>query len=457
MTSLRVSGIELVEGGSCCELRGTVEGGGLREPFRLYFRVPADLASRVLAHNGDPFLAAALLPAMKSGEQLEIDAPVSPRLLRSVEQIQAIYRSWSSALSIVAISAPVRTPPLTASGGNVGLFFSLGVDSFYTLVQDAKRQHGPGDEIRNLILIDGFDRSRKDTGVFAMARDNVERVAAECEKNALVVSTNVWDLTTRFVAWGPVGHGAALASVGLALQGPLRRVHISSSFGYDRLVPWGTHPVLDLLWSTEALSVVHTGCEATRLEKLRIIAPLPIVQETLRVCIAVRTAADRSKYNCGRCDKCLRTAIGLHVLGALAGSTTLPRKIDPDLIRDFPMRKVVRSRTTRNLIDALGSSPEDVAIKAALQGWLDRATAESGTNERSQAAQTREAELARRLEALRAKNAALHHDVKALGTRLSALRAKLDRARSRHTTSRRTGLGRPARCFRRAVQLVWHH
>jgi hypothetical protein len=455
---MRVSGIELVDYEGRAELRGTVEGGALREPFRLHFQVSTDVAARIPAHNGDPFLAAALLPAMKSGEPLEIDAPVSPRLLRSLEQIQAIYRAWGSRLCEVEVRAPTRAQPDVPSGvGDVGLFFSLGVDSFYTLVADATKQERTGEGIRHLILVDGFDRARRDAGVLELTRANTERVAAAFDKHALVVSTNVWDLSRRFVPWSVLGHGAALAGVGLALQGAIRRVLISSSFGYARMVPWGSHPLLDPLWSTEALSVVHTGCETRRLDKLRAIAPLPIVRETLRVCTDMRNRADRSKYNCGRCDKCLRTAIGLHVVGALSTCGTLPREIDLDLVRDFPMRALVRSTFTQALIDALGSAPEDLAIKSALQDWLGRATGELRGNERAQASQTREAELARRLEALRAKNAALHHDVKALGTRLSALRAKLDRARSRHTTSRRTGLGLPARRFRRAVQLVWHH
>ena len=37
---------------------------------------------------------------------------------------------------------------------------------------------------------------------------------------------------------------------------------------YAHLGPLGSHPLLDPLWSSEDVELVHDGCEATRLDKL---------------------------------------------------------------------------------------------------------------------------------------------------------------------------------------------
>ena len=79
------------------------------------------------------------------------------------------------------------------------------------------------------------------------------------------MATNARELTDRYVntSWSS---GGFLASVGLCLQKVFREVLIAASDTYGQLVPWGSHPHVDPLWSTESLAFVHDGCEATRLE-----------------------------------------------------------------------------------------------------------------------------------------------------------------------------------------------
>jgi hypothetical protein len=47
-----------------------------------------------LTTSADPFLALALLPAMKLGAPLHIEGDVSPRLLRRTAQVQDIINAW---------------------------------------------------------------------------------------------------------------------------------------------------------------------------------------------------------------------------------------------------------------------------------------------------------------------------------------------------------------------------
>ena len=100
-------------------------------------------------------------------------------------------------------------------------------------------------------------------------------VAEALGKQLIEIETNVRDVCrhfgTRTTAWGP-----ALACAALLLQDRLDRILVGATDTYATLIPWGTHPLLDPLFGTEALEIVHDGCEATRVEKLERIAALQV-------------------------------------------------------------------------------------------------------------------------------------------------------------------------------------
>jgi hypothetical protein len=118
------------------------------DDFRLWFHVP-NLYK--VSGSADAFLAAALLPAMKQGEEIDIDSKmtVSHRLLQNIHVLQEIFHSWNpKELKIVAINAK-GSPARTLNSGVVS-FFSGGVDSTYTFL---KRRN----EISHFIFMHGFD------------------------------------------------------------------------------------------------------------------------------------------------------------------------------------------------------------------------------------------------------------------------------------------------------------
>src|SRR5918996_824535 len=100
---MRVTDVEVAEVNGQSELRATVQGKRLRKPFRLWYRFPTDFIGSIEPDNGDPFVAALLLPAMKTGEPIEMDLPVSRRLRRSLRDIQGIYRCFSPRLATIQL------------------------------------------------------------------------------------------------------------------------------------------------------------------------------------------------------------------------------------------------------------------------------------------------------------------------------------------------------------------
>jgi hypothetical protein len=112
--------------------------------------------------------------------------------------------------------------------------------------------------------------------------------------------------------------GSALISTGLALS-PLLKKCVVAGRPLEPTRPSGSHPLLDPLWSTETLEVVHDGTEAERTEKIASrIARSKLALRTLRVCFEV----ENQPKNCGRCGKCLQTMMCLHVAGALEACST---------------------------------------------------------------------------------------------------------------------------------------
>jgi hypothetical protein len=333
---MRVSDVRVVPLDDWCELQARVEsdadprGPGWFAPWVLWYRFPAWCEPFLSPENGDPFLAALLPAAMASDQPLTVPAPISPALRRATPELQSIYRCFDPQFSRVEIAAPVRDHPacLDPAPPATGVFFSLGVDSFYSLLKNGRDHPDDDESVTHLIIVHGFDAiyGTWKTPFPSAILENADRVASQLGKTLLPVITNA--RTPYPVGTWNLAHGAGLVSVVLALGDFFRRVFIAASTTYDNLYPWGSHPVLDPLWSTERLRIVHDGCELGRIDKTHYIACAPVVLDTLRVCPGYEP-----RYNCGRCAKCMATMIDLLLIGALDRCSTLPHHVDAELLR----------------------------------------------------------------------------------------------------------------------------
>jgi hypothetical protein len=248
------------------------------------------------------------------------DAPVSRKLLRTLPQIQEILRSWWPALKQIEVQAESVTQ--TSSGGTLtGTFFSGGVDSFYTLLSKQPSIH-------RLVLVRGFDIRPSQRGLWIRTRSSVRQVARAVKKPSIEVETNVREFLDQWAHW-EFTHGAALASVAYILAPTLRNVLIPASHSFADQFPWGSHPMLDHLWSVEGMTVVHDGSAINRAERVAAISSSQLALDHLRVCWRNPGGA----YNCGKCEKCLRTMLSLYAAGALSRASTLPRTINLAALR----------------------------------------------------------------------------------------------------------------------------
>jgi hypothetical protein len=248
------------------------------------------------------------------GGQLIAEGEVSQKFLSALATIQDIYCVWDASLHRTEIENVIPIPRTSSTENRVGVFFSGGVDSFYTFL---KHQ----DEITDLIFVHGLDIRLNDTILREKASNKIREVALKFGKNFIEIETNIREILDSYVDWY-LAHGAALAAIGHLLFPTFRRIYIASTHTYANLHPCGTHPVLDHLWSSESLEFVHDGCEATRVKKVSLISRYEIALQSLRVC----WKNPNSSYNCGRCEKCLRTMINLKVNNAHC--TTFDNELD---------------------------------------------------------------------------------------------------------------------------------
>jgi hypothetical protein len=292
------------------ELSVTMLAGGTRVPITYTSSTPLSM------ERADSLLPVGLIAAMRTRAPLVLPRPASPALLARVPRIQDVLHAFSGGeLARVEVEAEAADAVPAPAGRGRGSFFGGGVDAFSTLLKHEA-------SVTHLVFLQGFDARDPSSPKGDAARATVRAVADAMGKQLVEIETNVRDVCrhfgTRTTAWGP-----ALACCALLLQDQFEQILIGATDTYATLIPWGTHPLLDPLFGTEALQIVHDGCEATRVEKLRRIARSQVALDHLRVCPVQRGAT-----NCGECEKCMRTMTTLRLLGALDRSGSFPRTVN---------------------------------------------------------------------------------------------------------------------------------
>jgi len=308
--------------------------------------------------RADTGLALTLLPAMRRDVQLQVEGETSSRLLAGgVPMLQAIFSTWSRDLRHVPVHAKDLPQPADRGTG-VACFFSGGVDSFYTLLANREA-------ITHLIFVHGYDLPLEAKELRTEASQAAQAVAAALSVELVEVETDWRRLVDPHVPW-ELSHGAMLASVGLLFQESFRTVLIASSHTYADLLPWGSHPLVDPLWSTGLTEFVHHGADATRIDKCRLLAENEVAMRHLRVCWENRNG----RYNCGECEKCVRTMVNLAAVGALERCETLPSRIEPAAVAGIKLGDWSDRVFAEENLRAMETTHSHPALEAALRQCL---------------------------------------------------------------------------------------
>ncbi|MEQ8346495.1 MAG: hypothetical protein RIB84_29135 [Sneathiellaceae bacterium] len=322
---MKISSIKAFEDGDAVVLSAKIKPRHALEHRFLWFRYRG--LDSMPAAEADPFVVAMLPASMHDGEPCEVDRAISPKLSRNLLVAQRRLASWFDFLRPVPV---LSAPPGPADGRPAGrragtaCCFSGGVDSWYSLI---KHRHA----VTHILLVRGFDIGLENDALWHSTVERIGAVAQAMDLRLVTCETNLrsvadkgrpgWGLPYDGDFWGQCLHGAALAAVALPLSPMLGTLIVPATHSEDSLRAWGSSPFLDPHWSNERLAIVHDGCEADRLQKVRTIAGDTLARQSLRVC-----HDDRSTLNCGECEKCVRTMLALELCGALDEMATFPRR-----------------------------------------------------------------------------------------------------------------------------------
>ena len=366
---ISVTDLRRSEGESGIELSATVRGmplsgtGGRRAWIRL---------SRSAAPAEDPLsdgasLLVALLPAaVVLDRPLRVEGEVPKRLLDGCRKAMALWGEWSRQLRPVPLEVGAATE--TRRPTRVGAFYSGGVDSAYSVL---KSLHDPREpSVTDLVLIHGYDYDRRNHGLRELVTRRIGAVARGLDLGLVEVETNLRDLNDPFVPWGTLQCASLLGALGLAMTGTFGRILIAAGITYPLLLPWGSHPGLDPLWSTEATEIVHDGAEASRIEKVAWeVGRSDLMLENLRVCYL----NPNGDYNCGRCTKCQRTLAALELAGALERCPAFNgMRAEPELIAGVDLTDEQMRDQVREFVTQLGARGDRPDLQAAFEKSLSR-------------------------------------------------------------------------------------
>ena len=285
-------------------------------PQELWYRFPQHYHNHI-SMQADAFAPTALLLAMYTGEDLQIRGKISPRLAYSLYEYQKIFSSWWPKLFFQIdiqyqhLAPPVHLKRKTA----VATAFSGGVDSFYTLWSHLpQNQSIPDAQITHGLFVHGLDLRLDDEENYWTAAELYRKIYKDLGLDLIQVATNAYLFSEFRIDW-TIFHGTALIGAALCLSPFLKRFYVPSSMSdYNRLVPFGSTPLIDHLLSTETVQIVNHGTNVTRTEKTITLVSWPITHHKLRVC-ANRTSLQGLK-NCCTCQKCYRMMVLLEILEA---------------------------------------------------------------------------------------------------------------------------------------------
>ena len=287
-----------------------------------------------LCINPNSWLLCSALAAMRYGEErIKIDAPISPEIKDGLINAMKCLLDWHGEdRRVIPIEAPIQTEVLFSDRTpRASALFSGGIDAL-AMVRD-NHLNFPLNHPRRIqdgILVYGvLEGENEPDPNFQNVVDAVTTMAEDAGIELIQVYTNAYahfrDLDADYSFWRFEYHGSFLAAIAHAFASRLSVASIASTYDFANLEPWGSHPLLDPLYSTVDLQVRHENAALSRLEKTKLVGEWDIALKQLRVCNE-KESYQEGNYNCGECEKCVRTMTAFLSLGLLEKIATFKEK-----------------------------------------------------------------------------------------------------------------------------------
>jgi hypothetical protein len=299
---------------------------------------------------------------MWKGEEIQIEGLVSAKWRRGISRIGDRVEGWDIGFKKSRMTAQ-KLGVDRYTGTGVGVFFSGGVDSFSSYL---KFQNHPILQPTHFILVHGMDIDVTNEDFYQRVAGRLRHIARQEEMKLIEVKTNARQILDPLLTW-ELTHGGVLAMVALLLRPMLSHAIIPGSgyFADEPEEPWGSSSMLDPMWSTETLTLVHDRDRQTRLDKiLTYIAHSPVALAHLRVCWHNRY------YNCCACDKCLNTMTDLRIAGVLDKARSFPIPLSLEKLSKLYCDDHTVASFLNQSLAFLQSRQQDVQLQRAIESAL---------------------------------------------------------------------------------------
>lgn len=302
----------------------------------LWFSVDEVYKDYLCDDYADCFLVCLLLIAIRTEQDIKVEAPVSRKLLFNIQNtmIPLFMNIFTPPTSkVIKIIAEAKDDILYKAKG-VGCGCSLGVDSLSSFLKHYGDNVMDGYKVTHLTLFNSGQLGDYDLeGVEENFRKSVEELKPFSEAvNLPVVAIN--SNLNSFYRYCGVSLLQSFVNrtvcCALALQKLFGKYVYASSytikqFNFSTVDQSHMEATYAPLFSTENMELILSNPMLTRVEKTDFISKSPLTPRFLQVCWAEQTALEvwhnttflegKTKKNCGWCDKCLRTLLTLEVLG----------------------------------------------------------------------------------------------------------------------------------------------
>jgi len=267
-----------------------------------------------------PFLGAVLPIVWANHAVICVDA-IDEIFLESMEaykrSLQKLYPKLSLGGRLVAKHASKQNLGFQSKSM---MLFSGGVDSLATYVRHRN-------ERLTLVCVHGGDISLRDNVAWKNSIVPIGEFARNNKSPLRTVRSNFKEMVDFLMLrvfddyieednnwWGRIMHGLAMLGLcaPLAYVQGIGKLYIAASHTSELPEGWGSHPLLDNNVKWAGTQVLHDGFELSRQEKLLVISEYVKNDDGQ---VMLRCCFDSVGGNCGHCEKCSRTIVGLELAG----------------------------------------------------------------------------------------------------------------------------------------------
>lgn len=292
-----------------------------------WFEVEKEYAPYLVTDRADAFVTAFLTSAMRAGEDIVSEAPVTKRLLYQLNRqlIPTLSGKMKRYHKMKIVAAP--TEEILPCDGAVGVGWTGGVDCFYSFKKYEEMEE-PKPKITHLVVLNvgTFETPDTERTLDDFVR-RAEHMAGESGIRAMGINSNIHQIVNEnYLSVGAFRIPSGI----LALQKLFAVFLHSSSYEYWRF-DWKEENsafyelfVFDCL-ETDGTRIYSSLGDQSRIEKITAIADYPPAWTRLHPCIY-----EKDK-NCGICGKCDSVFTTLHTLGKLENFSAV---VDTEVVRE---------------------------------------------------------------------------------------------------------------------------